>query len=103
MAVMVTSPVSVIVCSHNSIRGILDRTLAALKAQTLPLAETELLIVDNGSDVPLADVEQGGLALCCGDKSLQNARLPSVIRSYERRQSTSGFSIRYARLDCLIG
>ena len=56
MAVMVTSPVSVIVCSHNSIRGILDRTLAALKAQTLPLAETELLIVDNGSDVPLADV-----------------------------------------------
>ena len=50
-----TPGVSVIVCSHNSIRGILDRTLAALRAQTLPLEESELLIVDNGSETPLAE------------------------------------------------
>jgi len=49
-------PVSVIVCSHNSLPRIFERTLAALRAQTLPLSEWELLVIDNGSKVPVGQV-----------------------------------------------
>jgi glycosyltransferase involved in cell wall biosynthesis len=45
---------SVIICSHNPRPEYLGRTLAALKAQTLPLEEWELLLVDNASKTPLA-------------------------------------------------
>ena len=48
--------VSVIVCSHNSIPRIFERTLAALRAQTLPLSDWELLVIDNGSKVPVGEV-----------------------------------------------
>ena len=48
--------VSVIVCSHNSIPRIFERTLAALRAQTLPLSAWELLVIDNGSKVPVGEV-----------------------------------------------
>lgn len=46
---------SVIICAHNPRPDYLERTLAALRAQTLPLGEWELLIVDNASAEPLAD------------------------------------------------
>lgn len=48
--------VSVIVCSHNSIPGIFERTLAALRAQTLPLSDWELLVIDNGSKTPVGEL-----------------------------------------------
>lgn len=45
---------SVIVPTHNPHRGRLDRTLAGLRAQTLPAAQWELLVVDNASAPALA-------------------------------------------------
>ncbi|MEE3716396.1 glycosyltransferase [Tumidithrix elongata RA019] len=45
---------SVIICTHNPRAEYLGRTLAALKTQTLPLDQWELLIIDNASNRPLA-------------------------------------------------
>jgi glycosyltransferase involved in cell wall biosynthesis len=46
--------VSVIICSHNPREDYLRRVLDALKAQTLPAKDWELLLVDNASENPLA-------------------------------------------------
>ena len=48
-------PVSVIICSHNPTPAYLNRVLDALKSQTLPLDQWELLLVDNASQQPLAE------------------------------------------------
>ena len=45
---------SVIVCTHNPRPEYLARVLAALREQTLPFAEWELLLIDNASAEPLA-------------------------------------------------
>lgn len=45
---------SVIICSHNPREDYIRRVLEALKAQTLPVTDWELLIVDNASKEPLA-------------------------------------------------
>jgi len=46
--------ISVIICTHNPRPDYLCRVLASLKAQTLPLEQWELLLVDNASGEPLA-------------------------------------------------
>src|SRR5437016_1280228 len=46
---------SVIICSHNPRPDYLRRVLDGLEAQTLPLADWELLLVDNASRERLAD------------------------------------------------
>lgn len=46
--------VSVIICSHNPREDYLQRVLDALKAQTLPVSDWELLLVDNASATPLS-------------------------------------------------
>ena len=46
--------ISVILCTHNPREDYLSRVLDALRAQTLPLADWELLLVDNASEKPLA-------------------------------------------------
>ena len=45
---------AVLVCTHNPRRDYLERTLNALRAQSLPAERWELLVVDNASDPPLA-------------------------------------------------
>jgi hypothetical protein len=45
---------SVVVCTHNPRPDYLDRCLAALKAQTLPATQWELLVIDNACEAPLA-------------------------------------------------
>jgi glycosyltransferase involved in cell wall biosynthesis len=45
---------SVIICTHNPRKDYLERTLNALKAQTLPREQWELLLIDNASQMPLA-------------------------------------------------
>jgi GT2 family glycosyltransferase len=40
---------SVVICTHNPRKDFLARTLASLRAQTLPVAEWELIVVDNAS------------------------------------------------------
>ncbi len=46
---------SVIICSHNPRKEYLDRTLEALKAQTLPKDQWELLLIDNASNEPISE------------------------------------------------
>jgi len=46
--------ISVIICTHNPREDYLPRVLDALRAQTLPLPDWELLLVDNASETPLA-------------------------------------------------
>src|ERR1700749_4522865 len=46
--------ISVITCAHNSKPDNLEQTLAALKSQTLGTEHWEYLLIDNGSDEPLA-------------------------------------------------
>jgi glycosyltransferase involved in cell wall biosynthesis len=48
-----TLPCTVIVCTHNPRADYLLRVLDALKAQTLPLEQWELLLIDNASKEPL--------------------------------------------------
>src|ERR1700722_8904228 len=45
---------SVIICTHNPRRDYLQRVLDALKAQTLPKEQWELLLIDNASKEPVA-------------------------------------------------
>jgi len=45
---------SVVICSHNPRPQYLRRVLEALRNQTLPKAQWELLLVDNASEEPLA-------------------------------------------------
>src|SRR5712692_6587062 len=44
---------SVIICTHNPRPHYLCRVLGALRAQTLPLDQWELLLIDNASQEPL--------------------------------------------------
>ncbi|MBD1825722.1 glycosyltransferase family 2 protein [Cyanobacteria bacterium FACHB-DQ100] len=46
---------SIIICAHNPRRAYLDKVLAALLSQTLPLEQWELLLVDNQSDKVLSE------------------------------------------------
>lgn len=46
--------ISVIICAHNPDTDHFQRVLGALKTQTLPLEQWELLVIDNASKKPLA-------------------------------------------------
>jgi len=48
--------ISVVICTHNPREAYLRRVLDALRAQTLPVEQWELLLVDNASAQPLAPV-----------------------------------------------
>jgi glycosyltransferase involved in cell wall biosynthesis len=47
---------SVVICTRNPRVNYLSRVLTALREQTLPVSEWELLLVDNGSENPLEDL-----------------------------------------------
>src|ERR1700722_5095090 len=47
--------ITVIVCTHNPRADYFRRTIDSLSAQTFPKEEWELLIVDNGSERPVAE------------------------------------------------
>jgi glycosyltransferase involved in cell wall biosynthesis len=47
---------SVIICTHNPRLTFISRTLEALRQQTLPMDQWELLIIDNASRPPVADL-----------------------------------------------
>lgn len=48
-----TATISVAICTHNPDRDILRRCLAALRTQTAVPSQTELIVVDNGSQPPV--------------------------------------------------
>ena len=45
---------SVIICTHNPRLDYLNKVLAALKAQTFPLENWELILIDNQSERPIS-------------------------------------------------
>ena len=47
--------ISVIICTHNPREDYLQRTLDALREQTFPKEEWELLLIDNASEILLSD------------------------------------------------
>lgn len=47
--------ISVVICAHNPRPDYLARVLDALRVQTLPQADWELLLIDNASSSPLAN------------------------------------------------
>lgn len=76
--------IAVIVCTHNPHAGHLGRTLAALRAQTLPAFQWECVLVDNASTPELAVPVD----------SLPNARVvrepqPGLTHARRRGLSTS--------------
>jgi glycosyltransferase involved in cell wall biosynthesis len=54
-AAALAADISVIICAHNPRPDYLSRVLQALTVQTLPKEHWELLLVDNASQVALAD------------------------------------------------
>ena len=50
-----TFAISVVICSHNPQPAYINRVSDALKLQTLPLSDWELLLVDNASQQPLSE------------------------------------------------
>ena len=48
--------VSVILCTHNPRADYLSRVLASLRGRTLPAEQWELLLIDNASEQPLAEI-----------------------------------------------
>jgi glycosyltransferase involved in cell wall biosynthesis len=50
-----TARISVVICTHNPRKAYLQRTLAALRAQTLPAAKWGFVIVDNASREGVGD------------------------------------------------
>jgi glycosyltransferase involved in cell wall biosynthesis len=76
-------PVSVMICSHNPTLAYLNRVLDALKSQTLPFDQWELILVDNKSDDPLVNRidlswHPNARHVFEGELGLVNARLRSL-------------------------
>ena len=77
---------SVIMCAHRPREVFLGRTLAALRAQTLPAADWELLLVDNATEPPLAETWDLGWQpharhLCESRLGLTHARLRGIAEA----------------------
>jgi glycosyltransferase involved in cell wall biosynthesis len=80
--------VSVVICAHNPRPDYLGRALESLRAQTHPMAQWELLLVDNASRWPLASTwdiswHPNGRHL------LENKLGLSLARQYAIRQASS--------------
>jgi glycosyltransferase involved in cell wall biosynthesis len=46
---------TIALCTHNPRQDYLDRTLLALKQQSLPCSQWEFLLIDNASDTPVSE------------------------------------------------
>jgi glycosyltransferase involved in cell wall biosynthesis len=71
---------TVIICAHNPHSGRLARTLGGLRAQTLPAAQWDCVLVDNASAPPLA------LAAADALPNLRVVREPKPGLSHARRR-----------------
>lgn len=77
---------SVVLCTHNPRRDFLSRTLSALQVQTLPVSAWELLVVDNASQPPVADLADlrwhpAARVLVESELGLTPARLRSIAEA----------------------
>ena len=77
---------SVILCTHNPRRDFLSRTLSALQGQILPVSAWELLVVDNASQPPVADLADlrwhpAARGLLESELGLTPARLRGIVEA----------------------
>ena len=74
--------VSVIICTRNPRRGIVDRVVASLASQTLPFDRWETVVIDNGSDPPVQSLGAAKLhgpgCIVESKVGLTNARLRGI-------------------------
>jgi glycosyltransferase involved in cell wall biosynthesis len=61
--------VSVVLPTHNPRKEYLARVIEALRQQTLPREQWEIVVVDNGSKQPLAAVVSGKVGMCESGKT----------------------------------
>ena len=54
LANVITSLISVVICTHNPRADFITRALGALREQTFPKDKWELIVVDNASDENVA-------------------------------------------------
>lgn len=78
--------ISIILCTHNPNLDYLDKALLALKNQTFPRDQWELLLIDNASDNPLmnsVDLSWHPLAQCYREEQLglTSARIKGIQES----------------------
>lgn len=79
--------ISVIICTRNPNFSYFNRVLQALRAQTLPVAHWELIIIDNASDLQLArevDLSWHSYSRCVREDEL--GILPARIRGIRESQ-----------------
>jgi glycosyltransferase involved in cell wall biosynthesis len=86
---MTVPDISLIICTHNPRTEYLSRVLGALRAQTLPLGQWELLVIDNASTQPLAGVldlswHPSGRVVREEETGLTPARLRGIAESIGR-------------------
>jgi glycosyltransferase involved in cell wall biosynthesis len=80
--------VSVVICAHNPRPDYLGRALKSVRAQTYPLAQWELLLVDNASRSPLA--ETWDISWHPNGRHLMESKLGlSFARQHAMRQASS--------------
>ena len=70
--------VSVVVCTHNPRPEYLDRTLAALRGQTLPRDRWELVVVDNASAPPVVVADARVRVVREPEPGLTRARIAGI-------------------------
>lgn len=70
---------SVLICTHNPRADYYNRVLAALRAQTLPRERWELLVIDNGSAVPVQ--AEGARVICEPQLGVTHARIRGIAES----------------------
>ena len=61
--------ISVVIPTHNPRMDYLARVIDALQQQTLPRDQWEVVVVDNGSEQPLAAVASGKVGMCESGKT----------------------------------
>jgi glycosyltransferase involved in cell wall biosynthesis len=81
-----TKAAGVIICTHNPRQDYLQRVLEALRGQSVPLSEWELLLVDNASSKPLSDLvdltwHPNGRHIREMSLGLTQARLRGIVES----------------------
>jgi glycosyltransferase involved in cell wall biosynthesis len=76
--------ISVVICTHNPRRDYLDKVLHALKSQTLPIEQWELLLIDNASDELLSsEIDLSWHPQACHIREEQLGLTPARLRGIQ--------------------
>lgn len=78
--------ISVVICTHNPREDFMNRVLESLKSQTLDLQYWELIIIDNGSKIPISGLfdiswHPNSKIVCEENLGSSHARVRGIIES----------------------